>query len=95
MRRDKLWTFLFAAGLGTVIAYAALRCMVTGFALELSAGQGGLFLFCLLCGVLTAGFWNLKCGGWVLLALGLLIGLLCLGDILYGVEILLYRLTML
>lgn len=95
MRRDKLWTFLFAAGLGAVIAYAALRCMVTGFALELSAGQGGLFLFCLLCGVLTAGFWNLKCGGWVLLALGLLIGLLCLGDILYGVEILLYRLTML
>ena len=93
MRRDRFWTFLLAAGLGTVIAYGSLRCLITGFQMEVSAGQGGLLLFCLLCGVLAAGFLSLRHGGWVLLGLGLLTGVFCMQDILYGIEVLLCRIT--
>ena len=93
MRRDKFLSFLFAAGLGAVIAYASVSCMISAFRLEFNAGSGGLLLFSLICGALSAGLFSLRRGGWILLGLGLLMLLLRLEDILYGWEILLHRLT--
>lgn len=93
MRREKAWSILIAVGLSAAIAYGCLSCLLTGFQMELNIGQEGLVLFCLLCGVVCAGFWQLRGGGWALLGIGLLVGIYCLSDIRYGTQILLYRIT--
>ena len=93
MKRDRLFSLLWAVALSLCIALSGICCLITGF--SLSADMMGIVLFCIAFAIVSALVNMTRWGNWILAGLLLLLGCILWlgGELEHAVEALLYQIS--